>query len=544
MAVLFAFLSGLWLLCGLPIAVTNLVNLFVQRPKDKLLCAVAGLPGPIRAEILSYVGHTKFTKSLLKDRFFYRALYQDAFIRHTFSSDLFIGLIQSHEYFCFMQIAEEAKCHLKNGTLEAYMEHKYPLLGDIGLNLNTFHVLHDHQDMSLHWLKNAHLSQAERIRAFSVLLLPRIELRNCNYVSYWVRYSGIRPCIQSGPQSFQFEMFFQLTNPEYLGAVMASDSSTPLPDTILFTTDVLDTMYYFFGYVPSTHCSSEEHRAMYFRNDEFIRRNLSEDQSWLVQFITVNLVKHGHAEIIKDQDPSLLQTYLAEAERCRASRLMHILAHICDMPNEVNVAWMDLLEKCNLSQMEYETFFAPDRQPEKISLFLEANQGMRDGIIDNLHLSHQSRSDIPVCLWYKAMLIVVTGGHACEFNNLIAAYRLAKMKNDKNAMVRFANMAIASSEWTHYHDIWEVPMDPVFMKGILEHRLLTGCHFRYCFAYAVVHNLTEVIGLVFQKLLQRHQRDSSTLERFCREMLRDGYIPEAYIADFENVTARLMELVR
>ena len=126
-------------------------------------------------------------------------------------------------------------------------------------------------------------------------------------------------------------------------------------------------------------------------------------------------------------------------------------------------------------------------------------------------------------------------------NYFITAYRLAKMEKDKKAMERFAYRALLSQKWKCGPNILAVPMDPIFMKGLLEHPRW-DFYVKYCFAYAVVHRVTEITDLVLQKLLAEYQGNSSAIMLFCQEMLSEGYIPEPYVPDFEKVTAQLMKL--
>lgn len=514
--------------------------------KDKLLCAVAGLPGTIRAEIISYFCHTEITKRVLDDRFFYWPLYQDAIVRHVLDAELFIGLLQPHEYTCLQQMAVDILMHIENGTLESYLKHKYPLLGDIGLNLQTFHVPHPNQPMTRNWLTSVNLSQAERKYGLTVLLWLIFEY---DYASYWVSYSGIRPCMKSGPQSAESASFCQLTNPKYLGAIMASDSSTSLPDKIQFTEDEINEIYAYFVLVTSIHCSDQEHRAMYARNDKFIRHNWSDHPSHLARFEASNLIKNGQVDMIPNQDPSLLKRFLEDPEdEGRAYRLMFILVNICDKPDVDYEVWIDFLRKSGISELEYEALFGPNRLSEEQNLFLEFNVKMRTGIIEHSASSSvPCRSDIPVWLWYKAVMAAALSApdndtelnldSALEF--LIAAYRLSKVKKDQKAMELFANRALLTIDWKNGPSILRVPMDPIFMKGLLNHRKWRR-YIKHCFAYAVVHGVTEIIESVLQKLLAEYHGNLSVTERFCLEMLKDGYIPEAYMADFHNVTAQLM----
>ena len=468
------------------------------------------------------------------------SLYNNAPIPQEFHAELFLGSPMPHEWACFQKVAAEAKSHMEYGTLGSYLEHKYPLFGDIGLNLKTFHVPHDNQSMALHWLKSVQLSQTERELTLSILLRPYLRYPEYDYASFWVYYPGIIPCMKSGPQSDEFAKFFQLTNSAYVGAIMASDNLTSLPSMMQFNATTSE-WYTYFKMVPSTHCSNEEHLEMYVRNSEFIHRNLSEHQLRPPNYEVMNLIKHGHANIIRAQDPALLRLYLGEKALMRSYRLMIILINICDRPSEDYNAWMDLLWQCGISLMEYDTFFAPDRQSEGKNLLLEDDQGMRDGIILASPYLHQSHSDIPIWLWYKAMLadLIICNCNGCLFSDLLKAYRFAKVKKDNTAMGLFANRAFVCADWRISDpDIMEVPMDPVFMKGLLKHHHWDR-YIEYCFAYAVVHNVAEIIELVLDKF----EGQPIGFRCFCQEMLREGYIPEAYVGDFEKVAGPLMESV-
>lgn len=350
--------------------------------------------------------------------------------------------------------------------------------------------------------------------------------------------------MKSGPQSSEFQSFFRLSNPEYVGAIMASDSSVQLPDTIQFTEDQPRSMYSFFSSGPSCHCSNEEHKEMYARNNKFIDCKFLTPQ-FCLPFQAVNLIKHGDAEIIQKQDPSLLREYLDTSVHPRSFSLMFILINICQLPNDDYKAWMALLWNCGISQLEYDTFFGPDRLSEEKNLFLE-DSGMRAGTIAASEILYQSCSDIPVWVWYKAVMATTTASQHHPivdqgmFHNFIAAYRLAKVKKDKSAMELLANRTLVTPEWVRGPKILNVPMDPIFMKGLLEHPMW-DCYIKYCFAFSVVHRVTEITELVLHKLLKEYRRGSSAIEHFCRKMLIDGYIPGAYVADFKKVTAQLME---
>ena len=368
-----ALLSVLWSVNGAPTSgkdlktseghtVDNTLKL------DLFLCMVARLPASVLSSIVSFLGPNKITGSSLKSRFAGISFYQDALVRHVFNVHLFIGSLYPHEYFCLKQIAEAAKWHMKNSTLDLYLKHKYPLLGDIGLNLSTFQVSHPNPLMALHWLQSVHLSQTGRKHVLSSLLRLSSEHAGSDYLSRWIHYFGISPCIKTGPRSDEFERFTQLHKPEHVGAIMASDSSATLPDDIHFTWEKLHVMCNFFETVPSTHCSIQEHETMYSRNCEFISDQYRVFLDYTPRLELFNLIKHGCANIIQQQNPTLLMGFWGRSPTRRAFCLMVILINICDRPNDDYDAWMNLLGRCNVPQLERDAFFGPDRLSDRKSV--------------------------------------------------------------------------------------------------------------------------------------------------------------------------------
>ena len=203
--------------------------------------------------------------------------------------------------------------------------------------------------------------------------------------------------------------------PEAAGALMGGYNPSVFPDFVGFTDSDMMQMANAFALYPSNRCSKYEHGVMYDQNEAFIQRHLPTNLRGRFHFI--NLVKHGRVRVIRAQTPEDVKEQLSSSNPHLYHNYMFILGNVCDRLNK-HEAWKRLLRKCHIPQLEYDAFFGLDRLEDSANLFLESTE-MRDQVIQSKNLFHNSKSNIPLLLWYNAVKAALKAPQSTDGNNLL-----------------------------------------------------------------------------------------------------------------------------